>query len=283
MGRRRKQSTFEDLIDIAAKLPWKWGVGLTLVAYIGFHYMATLPPVTPGPMATAKNFGQHVGSMAGRQMMITLGIFLQYIVPAGFLLGAGVSFFRQRNRNRLHAVVSNSPRQETLERMSWREFEALVAEAFKRKGYQVIERGGNGPDGGVDVELRMGKDKYLVQCKQWKVQRVGVAPVRELFGVMAAEGAVGGFIVASGEFTDDARKFAEGRSIKVMDAKALLAMIRPAEPAAAVGPPRASSGTLLCPKCGAGMVKRAIKRGGGTGAPFWGCSKFPACRGTRVI
>ena len=58
-----------------------------------------------------------------------------------------------------------------------------------------------------DLELHQGSDKYLVQCKQWKVSKVGVATVRELYGVMTAERAVGGFVVASGAFTDDAKAF----------------------------------------------------------------------------
>lgn len=32
--------------------------------------------------------------------------------------------------------------------------------------------------------------------------------------------------------------------------------------------------TQLCPKCGAEMVKRRSKKG-----EFWGCSKFPDCKG----
>lgn len=277
MSRRRKQSTFEDLIDIAAMLPWKWGVAFAVAAYLCFHYMATLPPATPEPM-TAKNFGQAMGSAMGRQMTITFGLFLQYIVPIAFLLGSGLSFFKQRKRIRLHTNVENSPGPGALEAMSWQEFEALVAEAFSRKGYKVLERGGAGPDGGVDVELRMGNDKYLVQCKQWKVRQVGVAPVRELYGVMAAEGAVGGFIVASGGFTDEARKFAEGRSIKVMDANSLLAMISPASGA------RVSKAEVPdCPKCGSTMAKRVAKQGENAGKPFWGCSRFPACRGIRSL
>jgi restriction system protein len=32
--------------------------------------------------------------------------------------------------------------------MTWREFEQLVGQAFRQRGYQVTESGGNGPDGG---------------------------------------------------------------------------------------------------------------------------------------
>ncbi len=35
-----------------------------------------------------------------------------------------------------------------------------------------------------------------------------------------------------------------------------------------------------CPKCGLAMVRRARGR---DGAPFWGCSTYPRCRGTREL
>ena len=40
----------------------------------------------------------------------------------------------------------------------------------------------------------------------------------------------------------------------------------------------ASAPTIACPLCGAPMVKRTSQYGA-----FWGCSKYPACRGTRRI
>lgn len=155
---------------------------------------------------------------------------------------------------------------------SWQEFETIVGQAFRERGFRVVERGGGGSDGGVDLELRMGDDKYLVQCKHWKTQAVGVAVVRELFGVMAAEGAVGGFVVASGGFTPDAAAFAKGRSIELVDAVNLARRrTPPVSSRPAVSP--------ACPKCGGAMVRRAAKRGAHAGASFWGCTSYPGCRG----
>lgn len=37
----------------------------------------------------------------------------------------------------------------------------------------------------------------------------------------------------------------------------------------------------LCPKCGSLMVLRTAGRGSNKGANFWGCCKFPICRGTK--
>lgn len=39
-------------------------------------------------------------------------------------------------------------------------------------------------------------------------------------------------------------------------------------------------GQTSCPKCGGEMVKRANRK---TGDAFWGCAKFPKCRGTRKV
>ena len=87
---RKKSSPFEDLVEITSKLPWKVGVALALVSYLGFDYLATLPP--PSFVTTdLKNYGQTIGGSVGRQLMITMSDFLQYIVAIAFLIGAGIS------------------------------------------------------------------------------------------------------------------------------------------------------------------------------------------------
>jgi len=35
----------------------------------------------------------------------------------------------------------------------------------------------------------------------------------------------------------------------------------------------------ICPKCGKEVVLRVAKKGAYSGKKFWGCSKFPDCRG----
>ncbi len=35
---------------------------------------------------------------------------------------------------------------------------------------------------------------------------------------------------------------------------------------------------ILCPACGAAMVKRVVRKGVNIGAEFWGCSDFPKCK-----
>lgn len=41
------------------------------------------------------------------------------------------------------------------------------------------------------------------------------------------------------------------------------------------------SGSGACPSCGASMVRRTARKGKRAGRQFWGCSRYPACNGTR--
>jgi restriction system protein len=143
----------------------------------------------------------------------------------------------------------------------------------------------SGPDGGYDFGLRKDGKLYLVQCKHWKAQKVGVAPVRELFGVIAARGAAGGFFVTSGCFTEDAKAFATQTKLKLIDGlmlKKLIAEVARTKPATATQVKQAAPIVSMapdCPKCGAEMVRRIARKGVSAGKEFWGCSTFPACRG----
>jgi restriction system protein len=273
-------------MDLVAMLPWWAGIVLALVFYLVLHAIAGVPKpnsVQPGQIAP----------FIGRSIVGMFANIGQYLVPFMCLLGAMISFLRRRKRESLLSVVTQSKSADALNGMSWREFELLVGEAFRLQGYRVIEHGGAGPDGGVDLVLRKGTETHFVQCKQWKAYKVGVDVVRELYGVMAANGAAGGFVITSGSFTPDARAFADGRNVKLVDGPKLFGLIQqakafastgataaPATEAASNGRP-APEPTPRCPVCQASMALRTAKKGANAGSQFWGCSQFPACRGTR--
>jgi restriction system protein len=44
-----------------------------------------------------------------------------------------------------------------------------------------------------------------------------------------------------------------------------------------------SDGKPACPNCGKPMVRRTARKGSKAGQPFWGCSGFPDCKGTRLV
>jgi restriction system protein len=274
---RRKQNPVEDLIAITSKLPWWVGVVLAIAAYVWLQSVASAEVTAvaqPGKM----------GELVSHTLFKTLASVGQYLLPFAFLVGAAMSAYGHARRQVLHAQVAASPDRSALNAMSWQQFEALVGEAFRRKGYAVNETGGSGADGGIDLWLKKEGETFLVQCKQWKATKVGVTTVRELYGVMAAEGATGGFVVTSGVFTEEARAFAVGRNIQLMDGQALHTLIRGVSVSgkpAAVLQAVASASEPACPVCQSAMVKRTAKRGANSGNGFWGCSQYPACKGTR--
>lgn len=276
MARRERKSNAEVLIDVVALLPWWACLLLALVSFLLFRALSTPPKVT----------ALHPPQLS--QLMVAgLASTGQYLAPFICLLAAVVSFVQRRKREHLAANaaatgINSGPG--SIAGITWPEFELLVGEAFRLQGYKVAETGGGGPDGGVDLRLRRGSETFLVQCKQWRATRVGVEVVRELYGVMAAEGSAGGFVVTSGQFTPDARAFAKGRNIRLVDGMRLHGLIQQARAsrgAASVPVPSVAPATApSCPKCGSGMVLRTARKGGNAGAEFWGCSRFPSCRGT---
>ena len=171
--------------------------------------------------------------------------------------------------------------------IAWREFEELVGEAYRRKGYRVTETGGGGADGGVDLILRKNGEHLLVQCKNWRMDKVGVKVVRELYGVVAAEGATGGIVICSGAFTQEARDFARGKPIELVEGTALARMVEEVKkkPSSIIDINPILPGTQRtvnkCPLCGGEMVLKTARRGPKAGEDFWSCSAFPKCRGKK--
>jgi restriction system protein len=214
-----------------------------------------------------------------------------------FVLLALVSFVRRLERRKL---LNHAKSIDHIRALGWREFEMLVGEAYRRQGYKVEETQ-TGPDGGIDLRLRKDGELTLVQCKHWRTQRVGVKPVRELYGVMVDAGAHAGIFVASGTYTPDAHAFAEGKRLELVDGRMLEALIRdvstplerpPTTPPAPTAPkpapvgestPRQPAAAPTCPTCGKPMVRRTARRGAQAGKAFWGCSGFPKCRTTMPI
>lgn len=283
-------------MDLVAVLPWWVGVALAVISYLVLSSVAARPVQVTAAGGPASG----LVTSAFIKGLATAG---QFILPILCLAGAGLSAFRRSQRKHLLASASNSAG--AIDGMRWQEFEMLVSEAFRRQGYQVMESGGGGADGGVDLVLsrpaQNGTEKTLVQCKHWRAYKVGVDVVRELYGVMAARGAAAGIVVTSGRFTAEAEAFAQGRNVRLIDGTALQGLIRhatarslpqatrsarPAAPPAtesAEPSPTPPSGTPACPACGKAMVQRTAKRGTQAGSRFWGCTGYPACRATRSM
>jgi restriction system protein len=168
--------------------------------------------------------------------------------------------------------------------IEWRRFEAVVETLFQQAGLEAKSQP-HGADGGVDVWLysRTQPDQpvSLVQCKHWSGKQVGVDKVRELLGVMASKRVPRGIFATTSTFSSDAREFAQGNGIDLLDVHKLLTIITKRTPE--------QQQALLeialegeywrptCVNCGIKLVERTSGKDGGK---FWGCANFPRCRVT---
>jgi len=244
----------DSFLDVLLKFSWRVNIVLAIIVYVSFKYLI--------PRIEFQNiFFNAFSKMAPNLAPIFAGLILC------------VAVFSAISAWKRGQLFSGAKDIETIRKLSWREFEQLVGEAYRRKGYAVTETGGGGADGGVDLVLKRNGEKLFVQCKQWRMSKIGVKTIRELYGVVMAEGATGGIVVSSGTFTLEATEFAKGKSLELLDgAKLLKIMVDIHKPKEQL--PYKST-NKICPLCGADMVLRTAKKGNNIGEKFWGCSAFP--------
>jgi restriction system protein len=265
------------LLERVVAVPWWAWVGLTVLSHGALRLMVGTDPT---------------------------GI-VQYAVPALFLLTAVVAWRVGRTD---HQASPRAAAGIDVASMRWREFETLIARAFELQGFHMNDAGAAGSDAGVDLLMRKERQTYLVHCKTWRAEKVGIETVQGVQAVMKTRGAVGGFILTSGRFSRDATAAAGGFNIRPVDGPALQAMLvlgraqaaraerapvvaaEPVPPAPVVALPAraAQAGTpvalsLPCPACGADMKKRLARRGVNAGQYFWSCVRHPECKGTRRV
>ncbi|HGW1616118.1 TPA: restriction endonuclease [Klebsiella pneumoniae] len=180
-------------------------------------------------------------------------------------------------------IRNSTDAKRVLEQMTWDQFEKILRKFFESKGYKATLTN-TGADGGVDVALEKNGRKEMVQAKHWKVNRVGVSVVREIYGVVQAERMHRGFIVTSGFFTEEAREFADKVSGKVVliDGNLLIEIIKGDSDFEKQTDATINSAVSIeenpCSVCGGKMVLRTSDK-----KTFWGCSNYPECRNTHEI
>jgi restriction system protein len=311
---RRNQSAIEGAVIVASKLPWWISILLAIISYFIFNHLAI---AHNQPFTDMKHIGQFAGNqlifplaLFGKfvvPLIFTVGSIVSFFnglkrkrlyssvlntgpVKRNNNSGTIFSAFNQIKGKRLDysgfdivpvETNDNSDSQyDPVRNMSWQNFEILVSAFFREQGYTVIDRGGMGADGGIDILLKKDGKKIIVQCKHWKTYKVGVNIVREQFGIMTAEGFDEAIIVTSGNYTHEANEFAKNKNITLITGERLKEIIRKGEELPLESETKiVSSAPPNCPRCSSVMVERTAKKGKWAGKQFWGCPNFPKCKG----
>ena len=158
-----------------------------------------------------------------------LPTFLSEILQLAQVAGAftiallwAVLWWRQRPRFQNTPLIPIS--RDDLYEMDPLAFEKYVANLFQQRGYHVKHRGRTG-DLGVDLELTNSNGKRaIVQCKRYR-NTVGPEVVRELYGTLIHEKVAHAFLVTTGNISNAARKWTNGKPLTLIDGEMLVQVI----------------------------------------------------------
>ena len=265
---RKRRSFFVELFDVS---PW-----FSVVLAVGAWLLGEL--VAAHGESLAKVAANQIVVQVLTQLLPAATLVLRFLALA-FCFTAIVSFFRRRHRAKLLKTRTDL---QSIRDLSWQDFERYVGEAYRHKGY-TVEETGPGADGGIDLIARKNGETVLVQCKHRRTKKkVSVTVARELLGLVNAHSAANGALVTSGAFTRQALEFAEQNQLDLIDGEELIRLIE--ESGGTPGSSNehaAGSETPLCPQCQSPMERKTATRGPHAGNEFWGCTKFPRCKGIR--
>ena len=169
-----------------------------------------------------------------------------------------------------------------LRSLSAREFEHLVGELLRREGWDVEETGRHGePDGNIDLRIRRGEQRRLVQCKRWTSWQLGVDEVRKLAGTLMREGLErgDGVLVTTSGFTPSAITEAAATGIELVGGHDLLRRLEEAGAMQLLDGNEELKAAYPCPTCATPMILAHSTPG------WWlRCPKYDhGCRGKQDL
>jgi restriction system protein len=287
---------FADRLGLAPQLRPRVALAAALIVWLILHVVA-IETAAPDDSAEAASLAT---SLQGQFVHLVTAT-LQYLMPLGFCVGAGLVLLKRWRTRRKATAVATKPGI-PVGSMAWRDFEQLIVAAFRGHGFAIGAFGAAAADGSLNFVLAKGSARWLVHCKHWRAWQVSRSAVEELHEEISRRHATGGYLVSGGWFSQEARQLAADLGITLLDGDSLgkyLAEVgvertwRSAGSAAA----RATPPTLTeaverhathpssptCPKCGSPMERRAATRGKLAGHHFWGCQQHPHCFGILPI
>jgi len=209
MAQSFRNSPFSDLWIILGRLPWWISLAFALLSWLLLNQYAA------SPLGTFNS--NRTDGVLTAPLFRQLAAYAQYLLPLAFGGLAALSVLsRWAERRQLQADLVETAEQR-LQDMDWPTFRRLLEAGWRYKGFRLKGNSLPDSDGSCDLLLERGAEHYLVHCHYWRANRVKLAPLREFFNRIVAEGAEGGFVVTCGEFSDEARAFAIERQIELID------------------------------------------------------------------
>ena len=196
-----------NIIDFLAQIPWWVSVTLSASFYLLLQFIV--------PYFEAQ-------SSLVNEVNISLGPVFAPVVALALLSPVTFSLLKSNRRKKLQALKEEI---ESIQELSWPEFKDFVAEAYRRTGFTIMENNTFTADPSIDLVMRKSANLYLVQCRYWQNRKLGIREVKNLFSLMHDKQASGVYLLTTGIFTNEARHYAAGRPINLVDGIELVELL----------------------------------------------------------
>lgn len=188
-----------NVIDFLAQIPWWVSVALSVSFYLLLKFVV--------PYFEAQ-------TNLVNDVHVSLGPVFAPVVALALLAPVTFSFLKSTRRKKLHALKEEI---QSIQKLSWPQFKDMVAEAYRHRGYTIMESSSFTADPSVDIVMRKSANLYLVQCRYWQNKKLTIREVKNLFFHMHEKQASGVILLTTGIFTNQARHYALGKPVSLVD------------------------------------------------------------------
>ena len=156
-----------------------------------------------------------------------------WIFPLGAAIAAAILAliaFGLRNGMFSKSRIELAVALEQLRGLKWRKFAGFVVALLEKRGLSLDEQDRQPGEGGVDLMMRRGNARYIVQCKHGGAYHLNDAGQQELVKLINMQGAAGAILVNAGMTDPTQRATASKRGIEVLEGKELWQQLEPRLP-----------------------------------------------------
>lgn len=196
-----------NFFDFLAQIPWWVSVSLSVSFYLFFQYGVP--------------FFENQGSLVN-DAHVSLGPVFAPVIALAFLAPVTFSFFKSNKQKKLHELREDISE---IQELSWPELNDKVAKAYRKAGYMIMDSDPYTSDPSIDLVMRKSANLYLLQSRYWRNRKVSLREVKKLSAIMHEKQASGIFLLTTGIFTKNARRYAIGRPINLIDGIKLVELL----------------------------------------------------------
>jgi len=195
------------ILDFLAQLPWWIPVAFSASFYLLLKFAVPYFD-TQSTLVNEAN--------------MSLGPLLAPMIALAILSPVSFSLFQSKRKKKLCCLKDDI---QSIQEIPWQQFKEMVAEAYRRSGYIIMENSSFTADPRVDMVIRKSANLYVVQCRYWQNRKLGIREVKNLLALMHEKQACGAFLLTTGVFSSEARHYAVSRPINLLDGIELVELL----------------------------------------------------------